>query len=200
MTGLVNEEPSVAVQVAAGVTSGRIGQVASAMEPYLRLGDQQLSGAEWSVPVNRSLWSRHLTTFPTVSIAVDEHHRISRTALLGLADQARSKPSTDTRLNLFWNVLAWGIAGNFRNVGRIVRAVTADPNAIAQHLGTAADASYAGHPDAGFRILANRVPHWGPAFFTKYLHFTTDTTSPSKVQSLILDDRVRVAWRCLAGE
>lgn len=177
-----------------------VARIGAAMAPYLAIGDQRLSGAEWSVPVNTTVWARHLTGFPSVTLAV-ENGRISRTTLLDLAEQARTDPTQpDTVLSLFWNVLAWGVAGNFRNIGRIARAVTANTDTITGSLVDAAEASYAGDPQAGFRLLARRIPQWGPAFFTKYLHFTTGTTNAAKAQCLILDDRVRVAWRCFAGK
>ena len=165
------------------------------MGSYWRSATKRLSGAEWSVPVNTTAWTRYLASFP-VALAVEDG-RISRAALLGLADHARPHPRSQASLNLFFNVLAWGIAGNWRNVGRIITAVAADT--ITGLLVEAAAPPTPGILAAAFRVVTGHIPSWGPAFFTKYLHFTSDT-SPAKVPCLILDDRVRLAWRCLAGE
>lgn len=143
------------------------------MEPYLHLGDQHLSGAEWSVPVNTRRWSRYLTGIPDVETAVVDG-KISRTALLSLADHARLHPSSEASLTLFFNVLAWGIAGNWRNVSRIT-TVAADTPRIVDLLVEAA-AAYTGDPRTAYMVVAGQIPSWGPAFFTNDLHFTSDTT------------------------
>ena len=175
--------------------------IARDAEPFLQLGDQNTSGAEWSVAVNRQLWDSRLAQFPVpVELRTNAEGQISRTFLLELARLDRESPSVQAQMDLFWNVLAWGIAGSWRNVGRIVTGVANDIDGVSQALRTASKASFNGSPREAFRSLNGRLKHWGPAFFTKYLHFTTDVADHTKVQSLILDSRVGVAWRSFAGE
>lgn len=60
-----------------------------------------------------------------------------------------------------------------------------------------------GQLEAAFGCLQGLIPHWGPAYFTKFLAFTSDAGKSPKdetgepTQALILDSRVAVAWRCL---
>lgn len=45
-----------------------------------------------------------------------------------------------------------------------------------------------------------RVPGWGPAFFTKFLHFASESLEPAKGRALILDKRVADALRRLTRD
>lgn len=175
-------------------------EIAEVMEPYLRVGNQEVSGAEISTGVSAELWAKHLRDFPIPSdLVIRSDHSMTRSDLVEIAEVARREGTGQARMNFFWNVMAWGLAGSWRNVGRLVAYVSANLSTVVPLLNDASAAAYTGDPRAAFSMLRRRVDRWGPAFFTKYLHFSADFGDSTKVQPLILDSRVHVAWRAFSG-
>lgn len=104
-------------------------------------------------------------------------------------------------LGLFWDVLAWGVMGNFRNTGRIIAfAGTEDGRTrLLCAVRTAAAASYEGRIEDAYRAFVEHlVPQLGWAFFTKILFFTGNRTSPDP-GCLIFDSRVESALPTVTG-
>ena len=162
--------------------------IAEAMEPYLATGDQNRSGAETSIKINIDLWRKHLEGFPLpADIRVRSDGTITRGDLVRLAEVARREGTDESVMDLFWTVLAWGLAGSWRNVGRLVADVRNDVGGVITALRESSAAAYAGDPGTGFEILHRRVDRWGPAYFTKFLHFSADFDDPA--QGSALDSR-----------
>jgi hypothetical protein len=104
-------------------------------------------------------------------------------------------------LQLFWDILAWGVMGNFRNAGRIVDFAATDDGRVrlVTALRTAADASYAGKIEDAYRAFVDhKIPRLGPAFFSKVLFFTGDRAS-HEPRCLIFDSRVESALPMVTG-
>lgn len=93
--------------------------------------------------------------------------------------------------------MAGGIAGSWRNVSRLVGEVDDHPERVLATLREAQTLSFEGREADAFRAMDGRIKRLGPAFFTKFLYFTADQDRVG--HALILDDRVRVGWRLLAG-
>jgi hypothetical protein len=100
---------------------------------------------------------------------------------------------------LFWHVLAWGVAGDFRNMPAILRSGDdlGRPR-LNEVLTAAANASHRGDIDAAYRAIHGKVNRFGPAFFTKFLYFTGDRASGAP-RCMILDSRVAEAVLTLTG-
>lgn len=122
---------------------------------------------------------------------------ITRAGLFSLAAADQFEQSDRSILELFWNTMAWGIAGTWRNVPRLATQVTTDSALVASLLRQAQRLSFEGQVRESYRALNQNIKFLGPAFFTKFLYFTADRSRP--VHALILDERVRVAWRILVG-
>jgi hypothetical protein len=131
-----------------------------------------------------------------VNINADE---LSRDVLFALAEECREFAVPDW-VSFLWHVLAWGVVGDYRNARAIVKSATNDVqhtqlNAI---LSAAAAASYSGAIRLAYTALHGKIPRLGPAFFSKFLYFTADRTSPQP-RCLILDSRVAAAVFTLTG-
>lgn len=124
--------------------------------------------------------------------------KISRTNLFELAEADRDEQSSRSVLEFFRNTLAWGIAGDWRNVSGIAKAVRADSDRAIAALRRAQHLSFASQIQEAHQGLSGAIKHFGPAFATKILSFCTDRTQA--VYPLVLDDRVSTGWRVLTGE
>ncbi|WP_353649717.1 hypothetical protein ABLG96_01795 [Nakamurella sp. A5-74] len=125
---------------------------------------------------------------------------LDRSELRRLADLSLRAPTDENVLNLFWNVLVWGSGSDRRRIPRIAAGIETRRREVVDRLVRAQQCSFSGDVRNAFRTLVRVVPYWGPAFFTKFLAFTTDPANKSKLQAVILDDRVRTAWRALTGD
>ena len=98
----------------------------------------------------------------------------------------------DSLLCFLWHVLAWGSGTSRRNNDRRIASCK-------QHvplLRDAFEASRSSEPRTAYGMLIRRggaqIPHFGPAFFSKFLYFANDNSTP---RCLILDARVaRSLW------
>jgi hypothetical protein len=124
---------------------------------------------------------------------------LDRDALFALAAQCRESANPDW-VSFLWHVLAWGVVGDYRNAAAIVKSATGDVqrSQLKAVLSAAADASYSGEIQAAHRAIHGKVPRLGRAFFSKFLYFTADRTSP-RPGCLILDSRVAAAVFTLTG-
>lgn len=114
---------------------------------------------------------------------------LTRFDLFQLADQVSDDQSL---LAFLWHVLAWGSGKSRRNNDRRIASCR-------QHiplLKVAFDAARSSDPRTAYRTLIRRggaeIPHFGPAFFSKFLYFGSED---SNSRCLILDARVaRSLW------
>ncbi|MDV2474343.1 hypothetical protein F8M49_01070 [Rhodococcus zopfii] len=139
------------------------------------------------VDAKPALWARK-----GITLSAD---RLDRDALFRSAARARADGSDDAMLGLFWDVLAWGVMGNFRNTGRIIAfAGTEDGRTrLLCAVRTAAAASYEGRIEDAYRaFVEHRVPQLGWAFFHQdpVLHRQPDLPG-SGVSDLRFPGRVR---------
>ncbi|QYB05682.1 hypothetical protein I1A62_15080 [Rhodococcus sp. USK10] len=144
-------------------------------------------------PVNTTQWANK-----GVRISSD---RFDRDELFQLAEIARTTGDDQKLLQLFWDILAWGVMGNFRNAGRIVDFAATDDGRtrLLTALRTGATASHAGKIEDAYRAFVDyKVPRLGPAFFSKVLFFAGDRTSPEP-RCLIFDSRVESALPTVTG-
>lgn len=142
------------------------------------------------VPVS-SWWAAHGIAIPSP--------RLNRDGLFVSAAEFRQSTNPDW-VHFLWHVLAWGVMGDYRNVPTIVNSVVGDEqraqlNGILQ---AAAAASYGGEIRSAYTLISGKVPRLGPAFFSKFLYFTSDRAS-SRATCLILDSRVSAAVFTLTG-
>jgi hypothetical protein len=131
-----------------------------------------------------------------ITINSDE---LNRDALFALAAQCRECAYPDW-VSFLWHVLAWGVVGDYRNAPTIVKSAIGQVQRSQLNgvLSTAAGASYSGEIQSAYRAIRGKVPRLGPAFFSKFLYFTADRTSP-RPSCLILDSRVAAAVFTLTG-
>lgn len=123
---------------------------------------------------------------------------MNRDFLFGLAQTTRSAIRPDW-VSLLWHIFAWGVMGDFRNVGSVIQAARgSERDELNQLLGDAADASHRGEIRKGYEVVYRKIPRLGPAFFTKFLYFTGDRDSTTP-RCLILDSRVKSALFTLTG-
>ena len=170
----------------------------STLEQYLVETSPRERIAEVSKTGDASGWAKYLTGMPDgVGVRPDDGF-ITRTALFALAQIDRHEQSSRSALDLFWNTMAWGIAGTWRNIPGLSAYVAANTELVTAALRRAQQMSYGGQVRESYRALNGSIKYFGPAFFTKFLYFTADRGQP--VHALILDERVRVAWRILTGE
>ncbi len=132
-----------------------------------------------------SWWARH-----GIRIVSSE---LSREALFTLAAHCRESVDTDW-VSFLWNVLAWGVMDDYRNAPTIVNSATGAEkrDQINGILRAAAEASHRGEILSAYEAIRGKVPRLGPAFFSKFLYFTSDRES-SGPRSVILDSRVSAA-------
>lgn len=126
---------------------------------------------------------------------------LGRDELFRIAEDTRRNCDDQQLLQLFWDILAWGVMGNFRNAGRIVDFAATDDGRTRSltALRTAADASYGGKIEDAYRAFVDhKIPRLGPAFFSKVLFFTGDRTS-NEPRCLIFDARVQSALPTVTG-
>lgn len=124
---------------------------------------------------------------------------LNRADLFNLAEKTRAAEHPDW-VDLLWNVLAWGVAGEFRNVPTVVRSAASaeDRRRLNTLLGGVAELSRQGDLAGAYAAIHKKVKRLGPAFFTKFLYFTGDRSSGSS-RALILDSRVTAAAFALTG-
>lgn len=136
------------------------------------------------IPV-RNWWADHGIVFKST--------QLNRPTLFELAAQCREEEESDW-VQFLWHVLAWGVAGDYRNASRIVADTTDADGRVRLNgvLRAAAEASHRGDIQFAYTAIHGRVARLGPAFFTKFLHFTSDCDSPGP-RCLILDFRVTAA-------
>lgn len=126
--------------------------------------------------------------------AIGKDGRIRRSDLFALSDAADA--DDESLLSFLWHVLAWGTGTSARNNRRRI-------GSCREHVETLRHAFAAarhGEPREAYESLIRRggavVPWFGPAFFTKFLYFASESAEP---RSLILDARVacslyRLGW------
>ena len=125
--------------------------------------------------------------------------RLGRDTLFDLAAECREQADPDW-VELLWHVLAWGVMGDYRNATTIVKEAADQRTRLLldQRLGAAADYSYNGRIQEAYKALNGKVPRFGRAFFSKFLYFTSNTSS-TQPRCLILDSRVESAIFTLTG-
>ncbi|MFZ2510037.1 MAG: hypothetical protein WAW85_02955 [Gordonia sp. (in: high G+C Gram-positive bacteria)] len=136
-------------------------------------------------------WAKHGITIAPIEL--------NRNSLFSIATRYREANEPDW-VSFLWHVLAWGAMGDFRNIPRIVGSVDsaerhAELNAL---LAGASEASFAGNCASAYRMFYGKIPRLGPAFFSKFLYFTSDRNSVNP-SPLILDSRVSSALFTLIG-
>jgi hypothetical protein len=145
-------------------------------------------------PINIGWWARH-----QITVSPDP---MGREHLFAMAAAARESSRDEDLIDLFWHVLAWGVAGNFRNAARIVRAAAGEGGQahLLSALRPGAEASYRGDIESGYRAFVDhKINHFNYAFFSKFLYFNSDR-SVEEPRCLILDDRVATALRAITGK
>lgn len=167
------------------------------LDVYLAAAPAAARVAEESLKVDTKRWQTYLSNMPIAVEIEPSDDVITRTALFSLAEVDRQEQSNRSVLQLFWNIMAWGIAGSWRNVSRLVSEVETNSERVLATLREAQALSFEGSEADAFCALNGRIKRLGPAFFTKFLYFTANQDRVG--HALILDDRVRVAWRILAG-
>jgi hypothetical protein len=170
----------------------------AALDRYLAETNRLERQAEASMTGDASGWAKYLTSMPDGVSVRPSDGVLTRADLFALAEVDRDEQSDRSALDLFWNTMAWGIAGTWRNIPGLSTYVAANTEQVTTALRRAQQLSYGGHVQEAYRALNGAIKHLGPAFFTKFLYFTADRGQP--VHALILDERVRVAWRILTGE
>lgn len=125
-----------------------------------------------------SLWDKHLSYMPGVHLSGtpddDGRLRITRDDLFQYAEAVRSSGSTRDLHSLFWTVMAWGVVGNMRNVGRVSSFAAGSEKRFSATLHSAAERSFDGDVAGAYLAFCNdgKVPRLGEAFFSKFLYFT----------------------------
>jgi hypothetical protein len=123
---------------------------------------------------------------------------MNRGFLFELAETTRDTSHPDW-VSFLWHIFAWGVMGDFRNVGAVAQGgASANRDKLNQLLGETAGASHRGEIRRAYEAIYRKIPRLGPAFFSKFLYFTGDrnTTDP---RCLILDSRVKSAVFTLTG-
>lgn len=170
----------------------------TALDCYLAETNPGERQAEVSKTGDASGWAKYLTGMPDGVSVRPSDGVITRTNLFVLAEVDRAEQSDRSSLDLFWNTMAWGIAGTWRNIPGLSTYVAANTEQVTAALRRAQQLSYGGQVREAYRALNGGIKYFGPAFFTKFLYFTADRGQP--IYALILDERVRVAWRILTCE
>jgi hypothetical protein len=119
----------------------------------------------------------------------DGEPALTRRDLFEMADHVSDD---DSLLAFLWHVLAWGSGTSRRNNDLRI-------DSCKQHVPSlrgAFDAARSSDPRTAYRTLIRRggaqIPHFGPAFFSKFLYFASENSAP---RCLILDARVaRSLW------
>ena len=141
-------------------------------------------------------WPAHLPV-PTVLQNI-ERRRVSRSDLFV---QARSVNSAESILNLYVEICGWGTGTKAQRVARCVKPLHED-GAVAA-LTRAFNAAKSENPVEAYRRLntrgEDRIKYFGPAFFTKWLYFSSYDTGQDRHDQLplILDARVAnaIGWK-----
>jgi hypothetical protein len=125
--------------------------------------------------------------------------KLNREFLFELANSLRGQNDPDW-VSLLWHVFAWGVVGDFRNVGAIAKRMADHDEWIRLNtvLDAAAQSSHRGEIRHAYQALLGTLPGLGPAFFTKFLYFTGNRNS-AEPRCLILDSRVEHAVFTLTG-
>jgi hypothetical protein len=126
--------------------------------------------------------------FPSQS---DNGLRLTRGDLFAMGESLR-QDSDDDMLNFVWHVLAWGSGDSRRNNRKRVNSCKVDVASGEDSLLRRAFASARdGNPRAAYSSLIRPggavIEQFGPAFFSKFLYFASEGSSP---RCLILDARV----------
>lgn len=122
--------------------------------------------------------------------------RVSRQDLFDYAQQVDS--AEDTLAFYVW-IAGWGTGTGARAVGRSAQVLNS-PN-VAEHLWKSFSTVHDLGAVEAYRCLysweENRIKYFGPAFFTKWLYFSSyDSWSGDTHAPLILDSRVAAALGC----
>lgn len=114
-----------------------------------------------------SWWADH-------GIAIDSAE-LDREALFALATRCRESKALDW-VAFLWHVLAWGVMGDYRNAPTIVGSAAGPEqhDRLNDILCAAAESSHRGEIGAAYKAIRGKVPRLGPAFFSKFLYFTSD--------------------------
>ena len=133
------------------------------------------SKAETASDVKAVKWNdkrlRARTPSCHINAADDE---IAHEQLFQLAEVDRSESTDRSILELLWNTMAWGISGDWRNVDTMMRFIYAPSSPAAAALRQAQKLSLEGENSKAYASLNQQIPKFGPAFFTKFLFFTSD--------------------------
>lgn len=110
-------------------------------------------------------------------IAIDATE-LDREALFALATRCRESKALDW-VAFLWHVLAWGVMGDYRNAPTIVASAAGRErhDRLNDILCAAAESSHRGEIGAAYKTIRGKVPRLGPAFFSKFLYFTSDRNS-----------------------
>ena len=140
----------------------------------------------------RKRWPEHLAV-PEVLETEEKYVRVSRQQLFDAAETVRDEADA---IELYVKVAGWGTGPMARPAARVVRVLD-DPDAPKKLL-DAFHAAREAEPVEAYATLryggANRIPYFGPAFFTKWLYFSAGAPSaPGERTPLILDRRVSLA-------
>jgi len=122
-------------------------------------------------------------------ISANGQPALTRGDLFEMADHVRDDRSL---LDFLWHVIAWGSGTSRRNNDRRI-------DSCKRHtalLRVAFDAARGSDPKTAYGVLVRpggaEIPHFGPAFFSKFLYFASAHSTP---RCLILDARVaRSLW------
>ncbi|NUP74746.1 MAG: hypothetical protein HOQ07_08885 [Sinomonas sp.] len=140
-----------------------------------------------------SRWPNSLPV-PEVLLDGDRKH-LSRQDVFSIS--AATTDTDEDLVNLYVAICAWGTGTKAQRVARAVRPLH-ETGAVAA-LARSRDAAMSGHPTEAYRRLnttgEDRIKHFGPAFFTKWMYFSAyDTNSDRESPApLILDSRVAKA-------
>lgn len=164
----------------------------------------QADAADQSEPIDEDRWESYLSQLRPdldVRLHLDRERQINRGTLWQLADASRNNPADDRALaELFWNIMAWGISGTWRNVQGVMNGFINDRPLVMEKLREAQSASYEGRLEVAYASLDRLILHWGSAFMTKFLAFTANRELDGRPKALTIDARVQLAWKLLIGE
>lgn len=145
----------------------------------------------------RESWAQRLSAVP----GIDDFlgllpSTVDRATILSSVREADDAGRTDLA---FVAAMIWGYGTSGYGPYRTARVLTSGTDTVdatvLERLRSGTRAARDGSALAGFYAMNNRpgrVPHLGPAFFTKWLYFTTATAGPDSADATpVLDKRVR---------